>query len=437
MKSVASRIRSTTGERSGFFYGYIVWIVATLGVLASSPGQSFTVSLFIDRYIEDFSIGRTGISGLYGLGTFLAALSLTYVGQLIDRHGYRRMGILISSSFGVVLVLLSLTNGPVMLLLGFIAIRMLGQGSLFLVSSTVIAQWFWKRRGRMLSLTAVIYALFRSVYVPNLQRVLESMDWRHVWIILGVAVGTSIPLLIWVFVRDRPEELGLLPDGAAPDELELSEKEKEQALATTPEDHADFVEETWTLREAMGTAIFWVFAFGRVLVPAWITGLVFHQISVFETLGYDASTAARVYGIMALITAVTSIIAGYLVDRIRPGIVLSLQMATLIMTLITATVMTEPWLLGVYALGYGFTMGSGVVFDGAVWANLFGRKHLGAIQGFITTSKVIGSSIGPLLYGLSFDFLDSYNPIFILGVVFAAIPLILSPTVAQPQKRLA
>ncbi len=427
MKSVSSWIRSETGGRFTFFYGYIVWAVATLGILATSPGQSFTVSLFIDHYIEDFQLGRTTVSGLYGLGTFLAALSLTHIGQLIDRYGNRRMVIVISILFAVVLGLLSLTAGPVTLLLGFIAIRMLGQGSLFLANSTLIAQWFWKRRGRMLSLTAVIYALFRSIYVPNLQRLLETMDWRQVWIVLGVAVGATLPALFWLFVRDRPEELDLLPDGAAPDEVTPAGQEQ-----NTEDAHAsEYVERNWTLRQAMRTSIFWVFAAGRVLVPGYTTGLVFHQVSIFESLGYDARTAAQVYGTMALITAATSILAGYLVDRIRPGIVLALQMFAMIMMLGTATIMTDRALLMVYALSYGFTMGTGVVFDGAVWTNLFGRKHQGAIRGFVTTAMVAGTSVGPFLFGLSFDFLGSYAPVFIFGMSLAVIVLLLS-LIARP-----
>lgn len=426
MSFTTRKISDRIIARTNFFYGYVVWGVATLGFMATSPGQSYSVSLFIDHFIEDFGLGRTTVSTLYGLGTFLASLSLTAVGVQIDRHGNRRVGILIASAFAVVLILISLVNGPVTLLLSFIAIRFLGQGSLSLVSGTTIAQWFWKRRGRMMSLTAVIYALFRSAYVPGLQRLLEVMDWRQVWVLLGVSVGVVMPALIWLFVHDRPEDLGLLPDGA-----EAHPAIPDQAGGGDATSDGD-QEINWTLHEAMRTPIFWVFAGGRVIVPAWITGLVFHQISIFEELGYSDRTAAEMYGMMSLVTAGTAIAAGYLVDHVRPGVVMALQMTSLGVTMGTAMIMTEPWLLAIFALGYGWTLGSGTVFDGAVWTNLFGRKHQGAIRGFITTALVTGTAIGPILFGLSFDLLGSYNPVFGMGIALAMIPLLLSLLVKNP-----
>ena len=86
---------------SPVYYGWIVWMVALVGVICSAPGQSFSVSLFIDFFIEDFGLDRTTVSGLYGAGTFIASLSLTWVGRQLDRWGNRRMGTAIGAIFAV------------------------------------------------------------------------------------------------------------------------------------------------------------------------------------------------------------------------------------------------------------------------------------------------------------------------------------------------
>ena len=406
-------------NRSPIFYGWVVWAVATLGMIATSPGQSFTVSLFFDRFILDFGLDRTTVSGLYGLGTFIGALTLTWVGRQIDLRGNRLTGVIISALFALVLMALSLISGPLTLLLGFIAIRGLGQGSLSLVNSTAVAQWFKRHRGRMLSLTVVIFALFQSAYIPWLHQMLESFDWRQVWIILGLGVGLTILPITWLLMRNRPEDFGLYPDGQ-------SEAEEQAQIAN---------EDNWTLSEAKRTPIFWIFIAGRLLWPAWGTGLIIHVVSLFGALGYEPIIAAETLGRSALVMGLMSLVAGGLIDRFHPGRLIALQMTTYILTLVLAMGMSQPWMLVVFSIVYGMTGGIGSVFDGAVWVNLFGRQHQGAIRGFVITTQVLGSALGPVLFGLSYDFLGGYNPVLWLGIALGAFALVLSFFARKPQRQ--
>ncbi len=414
-------------NRSPIYYGWVVWAVATLGIIATSPGQSYTVFLFIDNFIADFGLDRTTVSGLYGLGTFIGAMSLTWVGRRIDRHGNRHIGVAVSGLFALALLGMSLITGPFGLLLGFIAIRGLGQGALGLVNSTAIAQWFMQRRGRVMSLMLVSISLFQVVYVPWLERLLATTDWRQVWVVLGIGVGVTVPPLIWLLMRNRPEDFGLLPDGIKLPEEKVSSDKSETFIE----------EDNWTLREAMQTSIFWIFLAGRILSPAWVTGLVIHHVSLFDSLGYAnaASVAAQTWSLAALISAGVALGAGTMVDRFRPGRILILQLSAFIVALGVAMVMTETWMLYVYAGGCGLLMGIGGVFDGAVWTNLFGRQHQGAIRGFVVSVLVVGAALGPVVFGLSYDYLGGYNAALQLGIVLALIPLVLNFFVREPQRK--
>jgi MFS family permease len=417
---------NTLVNRSPFYYGWIIWAVATIGIIGTAPGQSFTVSLFVDHFIADFNLDRTTVSGLYGLGTFLGALGLTWIGRRVDRHGNRAAGALISGLFALALIGMSLITGPLMLLMGFIAIRALGQGALGLVSSTIIAQWFRNYRGRMISLMTVIFMLFQTVYVPWLQQLLETVDWRHVWLILSIGVGLVVLPVTWGLIRNRPEDFGLAPDGK-----KLSREEAER------ERYHLLHEDNYTLGEAMRTAIFWVFALGRMMGPAWVTALVFHQVSLFEALGHEASAAAQTYSMIALFAAGVALGFGVLVDRFRPAVALGVELAALILALFMATVMTQTWMLALYALAVGVMMGSGGVFDGAVWPNLFGRRNMGAIRGFVASLLVAGSAGGPILFGLSYDYLGGYGPMLWVGMLMSAVLLVLTFLVKEPRKRAA
>lgn len=410
-------------SRSPIFYGWVVWLAATVGLLATAPGQSFSVSLFMDYFIAEFGISRTVVSSLFGLGTFMAAFSVVWVGRRIDRYGSRRVSAVVSMLFALVLSMLAYITGPLGLLLAFIAIRSLGQGALALSSTTVIAQWFRRRRGRVFSLSMLAFALFQGAYVPWLQEMLALHGWRVMWGVLGAGVAlTALPAAL-LLLRDKPEDFGLRPDGQA-----LRHTPPPQAAeAETPDD-----EDNWTLAETLRTPIFWIFITGRVIAPAWGTGLILHQISVFNSVGHSPAVAAQAYGSIAVVTAVFSLLSGVLIDRLRPGLVLSLQSTMLLLSCLLASVMSESWLLLLYVLSFGMVMGIGGVFDSSVWTNVFGRRHQGSIRGLVTTILIIATSVGPILFGLSYDYLGSYGPVLWLGALLAAVPAVLALFAHKP-----
>lgn len=411
-------------ERTPVFYGWMIWLVATIGIIGSAPGQAFTVSIFIDHYIAEFGMGRTMVSGLFGLGTFLAAFSLTWIGRQIDRRGTRQVGAVISGLFALVLVFVSMIAGPLTMFMSFIAIRMLGQGSMVLVSMSAIAQWWRHRRGWVVGLALVGFALFQTIYLRALQLLIENYGWRTTWVILGIAVGAVVLPLWWVLMRDRPEDYGLQPD-ATHYPLDAEGRIQDDV----------FPEENWTLAEALRVPIFWVFVSGRFLAAAWGTGMVFHQVSIITGHGYPAAAVAQAYGMLALVNAFATLGVGRYISRVRPGYVISGQLSLIMLVMLLAMSMTANWMLIAYAALFGVVMALGSTFDGVVWADLFGRMHHGAIRGFVTTALVAGTALGPIIYGLSYDLLGSYSPIMWFGGGLMLLPLIFSFFVNRPSRK--
>ena len=409
---------------SPVYYGWIIWLVALIGAICSSPGQSFSVSLFMDFFIEDFGLDRTTVSGLYGAGTFAASLSLTWIGRQIDARGNRRVGVVIALLLAVVLVFASLINGPLMLFVVFAGMRGLGQGGLTLVSSTALANWFRHRRGRMMSLLALAFALFQGIYINLLRPLLEALDWRQVMLVLGVGVAALAVPAFALLMRNRPEQYGLLPDNAP-------------AGGERLDDGRADAEDNWTLREAMGTPILWIFIFARMLPSAWGTGLILHQVSIFGVLDHSAQVATETFALISFFAAASALLAGYLIDRFKPSFVAALQMLALLCACALAMMMRETWQLIVYGLAFGLGMGIGYVFDGAVWPNLFGRQFQGEIRGFVYTSSVIGSAIGPALFGLSFDKTGAYGPALWLGAALSLILLAAALLCPPPGRKAA
>lgn len=406
---------------SPIYYGWVVWFVALIGAICSSPGQSFSISLFLDYFIADFGLDRTVVSGLYGAGTFIASLGLTWVGRQLDRRGNRRMGSVIGLSLALVLLLCSLISGPIMLLFAFVGLRGLGQGSLSLVSSTAVANWFRQRRGRMIALLALAFTLFQAIYVNVLRLLLEVLDWRQVFIVLGVGVAALALPAFALLMRDKPEDFGLEPDNA-------------RKLQPDAVDDIAAREVNWTLAEAMRTPIFWVFTLARILPSAWGTGLILHQVSIFAELDHSAQVATETYALMSLFAAVSALLAGYLVDRVNPAYVVIINMLALVATAVLAMTMRDTAQLVMYASAFGLGLGIGYVFDGAVWPNVFGRQYQGAIRGFAYTASVAGSALGPALFGLSFDYAGGYAPALSLGAALSLATVLLALVTPAPSR---
>ncbi len=413
--------RSRLVAASPIYYGWIVWIIAMIAGNASAPGQSFSVSLFMDYFIADFGLERSAVSSLYGAGTFTASLGLTWVGRRIDRWGNRRVGTAVGVLFAIVLALCSLINGPVMLFFAFIGLRGLGQGALTLVGSTAVANWFRQRRGRMMALAALTYALFQGIYVNLLRLLLDAYDWREVFVFLGIAVAVLVVPAVGLLMRDKPEQYGLALDA----------KEGGESLEAG---HKGEPEDNWTLAEALGAPMLWILLFARMLASAWLTGLVLHQVSIFADLGHGMRVVTETYALLSLVAGGSALLGGFLIDRFNPVVVVVLKLVALIGAAGFAMIMRESWLLVMYALSFGVVIGIGYVFDGAVWPNMFGREFQGEIRGFVFAALVIGSAIGPALFGFSYDFAGGYAPVLWLGAGLSAIVLVLS-LLAPPPRR--
>jgi len=413
------------------YYGWVVWLVGTLGLITAAPAMGFTASLFYDHFIDDFNISRTTLSTLFGAGTFFAALGLTWIGKQIDKHGSHRVGTIVAILYTLVLVSLSVfITGPVTLFFAFFALRFMGQGGMMLVSNTAISKWWQLRRGRIMSLSFVAVALFQTTYLRILHHLIETHGWRTTWTILGIAVGIVIIPIWYLLMRDTPESYGLKADG------DFKPTQTQQSRLVNPD---VVTSENWTLPQARRTVIFWVFLVGRMISAALGSGLIIHQVSVFESRGFDALMVANVFGFMALLRAGMTLGAGQYINRIRPGYVMALQSTMMIVVMFMAITMSNQFMLTIYAVAFAIVFSLGATFEGSVWANLYGRKYHGEIRGFVTTTLIIGTSIGPFIYGVSYDSLGGYQPIFIAGIVASLCSLVGAlivpmPTPKQKQK---
>eukprot|EP00392_Amoebophrya_sp_AT5.2_P001845 g1850.t1 len=199
-------------------YGYFVVFIATLAAIFSTPGQAGCVGTTISYVVGDLDVDRTTVSFLYSVATLSSAATLPALGRAIDHYGPRRMAMLFTFFLGVSCVLYSVFTVTVVdACLWLYLLRLLGQGGLFLVSMNAINQWFIEQRGAVMRIVQPCVSLAitggAASVVYHLTAVTFGGDWRASYAILGrLEVFVLLPL-VWLFLPDRPENYGVLPDG--------------------------------------------------------------------------------------------------------------------------------------------------------------------------------------------------------------------------------
>lgn len=403
-----------------FYYGWVIVFIAALGIFFSGPGQTYSVSMFIDSYILEFGWSRSYVSSLYSMGTLAAGMILPLVGRLVDRFGSRIMVTALAAVFGLVCLYMSTVGSPLMLLIGFLLVRLLGQGSMTLTSSTLVPQWFVQKRGRALSLM-VLGGTISSAAVPLINTwLIRAFDWRLGWQVWGILLWAIMVPMAWFLIRNRPEDLGLRPDNitgqAAKTPEENSPKPDITSTGVSQEDDA------WTVGEAMRTRSFWLLMFCTTIPAAVNTGLTFHLTSIMRSSGFSLdfapTMAALVLSTVALTQLPFNFVAGFLADKYKPHYLVAAAFAGQLLSLIFLLFLRSPSQAIAFGVLWGVLHGFYAINNGVIWPSYFGRRYLGSIRGMAMTAMVIGSAFGPLPFGIAFDLFNGYREILVLSMLF-------------------
>ncbi len=389
------------------FYGWAIAATALTAVFASAPGQSYGFSVFIDSILAATGLSRTELSALYALGTGVSAITTVVVGRLADRWGTRVVLVSVGLVFGCACFLMAIAQGPLTVLLGFAALRALGQGSLAILATLLIAQWFVRYRGRAMAIVQLGGAASNAVFPLLANALIVAVDWRSAYRVLGIVVWALIlPAAIFI-VRNRPEDVGLHPDG-------LPQSEETTPVLGQPvllPAHS----RVWR------TSRFWLLALPTTAGPFIMTALIFHQASIFASHGLPSTVAASMFVPMAAASAVTSAVTGMLIDRLGPKTMLFVTLGLLLTALIEIQFVWTPFGAVFYAMTLGAAGGTQGVTMGVIWAHYYGRTGLGGIQGAASLVTISASALAPLPLAALQDPNGGYT--LALGV-FMLVPLL-------------
>ena len=289
----------------------------------------------------------------------------------------------------------------------FAGLRALGQGSLSISCILLVNQWFVSRRGRAIGLMTMGAVISTALLPPFVRILIDSIGWRGAYAVLGVAVIALIVPVVLLIVRNRPEDVGLFPDGLSHPPV----SETRPGMARVRRDTSVY-----------RSPSFWLLALSLSSPSLVTTALIFHQTSIFQENGLSATLAAGVFTIYSAASAVSSLATGLAADRVGPKALLVFSMATLLATLALAAVFDSMFVAVVYVVMMGVSGGSYTIVHGTIWAHYYGRIGLGRIQGPAMTISICASAVGPLPLAVFHSLTDTYN----LGIMVMMVLPVLS-----------
>lgn len=388
-----------------------------MGFVCTVPGQSVGVATFNEVWREDLSLSSSQLSGLYALGTIVAAVFLPLTGASMDRWGIRRTMLVVVVGLSAACGWMSQVHHSWSLLLAFFLLRFLGQGSLYLLSNNTLAMWFHDKLGTVAGCSSLVVTLTMGVAPLLLGWSISEWGWRATYQWMGIAICCVMlpPLLTWY--RNRPEDVGQHPDGRQVEALEDAVVSEERMSGLS-----------WG--EAFATRSYWILI---LISMSWAligTGLIFNVQPLYSEKVHGFLSAEFAVTCFFTAVALSQLISGFLADRYP------LHRLMLLATLGMCLSLILLWFFGgftfflAYAL-YGVVQGMIQAVGSTVWVRYFGRRNIGKIKSGAMVAMVAGSSVGPLLMSLAKDLGWTFS-LSMLGFLGIAILNVVAATTLRP-----
>lgn len=372
------------------FYGWLIVMSATVVTFTTGPGQPYVFSVFVDPILNDTGLSRTELSFLYSIGTGFSALMAWLISRLVTRFGPRVMLGLIALAFGSACFGIAWAATTFGFLIGFAVLRALGQGSLPLVATLLTVQWFVRHRGRAMALVNLGFPASNALFPLVTQWLIIIAGWRNAYRLLGVAIWfLIIPLTVFV-IRDRPEKMGLQPDGLT-DTASGRGSDDHSPSSSLPFPLAPRVWRSWS---------FWKVALALSASPFVVTALIFHQVSIFAERNLEAELAAIIFIVLAIASALMTILTGFILERVEPRLVLLGNLGLLFVSIVSLLFVHDLLSAIAYTVLLGSAMGSQPVIAGVIWAYYYGRENAGAYLGAAAVVLISSPALAPVLLAI-------------------------------------
>ena len=398
------------------FYGWII-TAAAFGIIGL--GTFFTINafgLFVSPIVNGLGVPVASVTLCATIMTFVVAITGSVAGKLVDLKGIKAAAITGSIALALALIVLGLSRNMFSFYIGYalmgIPCAILGP----LLTSAVCAKWFVKYRGLANGIISAGAGFFATFCSPITAKLIVDNGYSKTYFLLLIPAFIVLVLSL-IFLRNSPEDMGLLPDGEA---ATNTDKINTQGSAFKPEG--------LTLKEAVKTSGFWLVTIG-------FTVYMIGDLSIYQTynanlqsIGFDPLIAAGVVSMVGLSSIPAKILYGFITDKISIKTAsalgfLCLACAALLTTQLTSS--SSKVLLVLFAVLMACGHGCWPILFMKYVIYTCGAKHIGSVYGAAFMIFNLGSMFGPVLAGAMYDAQGTYATAYIIFAACAIVALMM------------
>ena len=410
------------------FYGWVVVAAAFVAQFVAVGVQTSVSAVFAPQMLDEFGWSRTAFFFADTMGQIILMIVGLILGPRVDRFGSRPIMLLGVAICVPALVYMSQVDSywEYFVVRGVFVITGASMAG-FLVASVTVSKWFVTKRGQALGWTSMGVSMAGIIW-PTLTQLgmIEPLGWRTAWVVLG-AIALAVLVPVSLLMRRRPEDYGMVPDG---EDTQISPAQQQAA-------ERDFAT-SLTRREAVRTPAFYliVLIFGVSVVG--IFAILLHGVLFLGEHGFDAALAAGLVAVMSILSGVTKPPWGWALDRFDSRLVGSVSFAIAaagFVLVVLAADSGSAWLVAGSFVVMGIGIGGNIPIQEMIWAEYFGRRHLGAVRslGFPVAMGISAST--PVAVAVYADLVGSYDGAFYTCAGLWAASSVLCLALRMPGKR--
>ena len=392
------------------YYGWVMLGAVSITEVVSWGILYYAFTVFVAPMQAELGWSRVAVTGAYSLALLCAGLAAVPVGRWLDRHGPRTLMTAGSVLGSLLLVAWSQATSLWVYYLIMAGIGVAAAAVLYEPAFAIVATWFRRQRGRALTVLTFFGAWASFVFIPLSAWLAQTLGWRSAVLALaGILAVVTIPPHA-LLLRRRPQDLGLLPDGAPADAPAA-----QQAAAT---------ERSVPAHLALREAGFWWLTFAFAVSTFATVALTVHLIPYLIENGHSPTFAATVAGLFGLMSLAGRLTIGPLGDRYPRRWVTAGLMGMQVLGL--GVLALAPTVAGalVYVALFGAGSGTQTIMRAALLAERYGSEHYGSINGTLSLALTGARTLAPIGAGVLAGLLGGYTALLMVLMLLAAAGLV-------------
>lgn len=347
----------------------------------SSFGQTYFISASIAEWQAAFDLSHGEFGRLYMFATLASALSLPFIGRLVDVIPAHKMIALVIPVLAAAALMAGFASSVTVLVIAIFFLRLFGQGMMTHMALTATGRWFVLERGRAISLVVLGHQGGEATIPLVFATIALAYGYQTGWLLgAGALLLIGLPFSFWAYQKAR-------------------EPQANDPASTTPRAQV----RNWTRREVTRDPTFWVLLAG-VLAPAFIGTTIFYHQNYMTTLhDWPAQLFATSLVVLSVTTISCALLTGGLVDRLGAPAILPYSLLPLSLACFILAVGVAPVTLFIAMVFLGISYGISTTLFGSLWPEIYGTMHLGSIRSVTVSAAVLATAAGPGLTGTLID----------------------------------